>query len=101
MATIYSAEQIRIPPELPEILKNYAKFIIKQQPSNIMQASATYFSKLSTQTRQTQDGKLTDEQLQIFLRKFSVSNPIVTRKEIQEACEWADITAIQINDTFA
>jgi hypothetical protein len=39
-APIYSAEQIRIPPELPEILKNYAKFIIKTHPGNIFEASA-------------------------------------------------------------
>jgi hypothetical protein len=37
---IYSAEQIRIPPELPEILKNYAKFIIKTQPVDIITASS-------------------------------------------------------------
>lgn len=39
---IYSAEQIRIPPELPEILKNYAKYIIKNQPQDIVGSSATY-----------------------------------------------------------
>jgi hypothetical protein len=39
---IFSAEQIRIPPELPEILKNYAKFIIKTHPQDIFQASAEY-----------------------------------------------------------
>jgi hypothetical protein len=39
---IYSAEQIRIPPELPEILKSYAKFIIKNQPEDIIGSSATY-----------------------------------------------------------
>jgi hypothetical protein len=39
---IYSAEQIKIPPELPDILKNYAKFVIKSNPEDILQASAEY-----------------------------------------------------------
>jgi hypothetical protein len=42
MDPLYSAEQIKIPPSLPEILKNYAKFIIKTQPRDILQSSAEY-----------------------------------------------------------
>ena len=37
---IYSTEQIHIPPQLADILKNYTKFIIKTQPLNINNASA-------------------------------------------------------------
>ena len=37
---MYCAEQINIPSELPEILKNYTKFIIRSQPTNIAAASA-------------------------------------------------------------
>ena len=39
---IYSAEQIRIPPEFPDILKEYSKFILKSQPSDLVVASAEY-----------------------------------------------------------
>lgn len=87
---IYSAEQIRIPPELPEILKNYAKYIIKNQPEDIVGSSATYvfypyallsltpsttklpsyFTKLLNQTKQAgKDGKLVNAQLVTFLKK--------------------------------
>jgi hypothetical protein len=40
--SLFSAEQIKIPSELPEIMKNYTKFIIKTQPQDIMAASAEY-----------------------------------------------------------
>jgi hypothetical protein len=43
-ATIYSSEQIKIPPDMPEILKNYAKFVLKTNPTDIMAASAEYLS---------------------------------------------------------
>ena len=41
---IYSSEQIKIPPDMPEILKNYAKFVLKTNPTDIMAASAEYIS---------------------------------------------------------
>ena len=89
---IYSAEQIRIPPELPEILKNYAKYIIKNQPQDIVGSSATYclsifipihpnpfltrpsslsyFTKLLNQSKQAgKDGKLSNAQLNTFVKK--------------------------------
>ena len=37
---IYTAEQIKIPPELPEILKNFTKAAIRSQPSDLLQWSA-------------------------------------------------------------
>ena len=39
---IYSAEQIRIPPELPDMLKEYTKAAIRTQPSDLLQWSAAY-----------------------------------------------------------
>ncbi|KAJ3257784.1 Ropporin-1-like protein [Boothiomyces macroporosus] len=103
MATggIYSAEQIKIPPELPEILKNYAKFIIKSNPPNIIASSQEYFSRLSNQTRAMVGGKLSNEQLTTFYRKFTLQKTTVTRKDIEEACQWADVPASQIADTLA
>ncbi|KAI8900368.1 hypothetical protein BC833DRAFT_582116 [Globomyces pollinis-pini] len=99
-ATIYSAEQIVIPPELPEILKNYAKYIIKQQPKDIIIASSEYFGRLSTQTKQLQGGKLSKQQLLTFYKKFSISKPNVTKLDIQEGCEWADVPLHQVADTL-
>ena len=37
---IYSAEQIRIPPELPDMLKEFTKAAIRTQPSDLLQWSA-------------------------------------------------------------
>ncbi|KAJ3326521.1 hypothetical protein HDU91_004637, partial [Kappamyces sp. JEL0680] len=51
------------------------------------------------------DGKLNNSQLQTFLKKvaarmpnhgqFTLAKPLVTQKEIVEACEWADISQNQ------
>jgi hypothetical protein len=104
---LFSAEQIKIPPELPEILKNYAKFVIKNHPENIYEASAEYprltryFTKLATQSRQTVDAKLNVEQLTTFFKRFQASKPIVSHKDIEDACQWADVATSQIQDTFA
>jgi len=45
--TIYSASQINIPAELPDLLKQFTKAAIKTQPSDILQWSAAYFSSLA------------------------------------------------------
>jgi hypothetical protein len=66
MNEMYSAEQIKIPPELPEILKNYAKFIIKNHPEDILKASAEYFQNLASQLK---SALLQDSQLSRFYRK--------------------------------
>ena len=39
---LYSAEQIKIPAELPDIIKEYSKYIIKLNPSDIYAASEEY-----------------------------------------------------------
>lgn len=43
---IFCAEQISVPEELPMILKNYAKAVIRENPTNILEFSANYFEKL-------------------------------------------------------
>ncbi|XP_069368949.1 ropporin-1-like protein [Paralichthys olivaceus] len=44
--TMYCAEQINIPPELPDILKNFTKAAIRTQPKDVLLWSATYFHAL-------------------------------------------------------
>jgi len=44
---IYCIEQVRIPPELPDIMKNYAKHIIRTQPDDVITESYEYFKKLN------------------------------------------------------
>ena len=36
---IFCAEQIEVPPELPEILKNYSKAVIRKNPNDIVDFS--------------------------------------------------------------
>ncbi|NXS51674.1 ROP1L protein, partial [Brachypteracias leptosomus] len=45
--TMYCAQQIKIPPELPDILKQFTKAAIRTQPHDILQWAAAYFSALS------------------------------------------------------
>ena len=47
---IFAAEQISVPEELPGILKNYAKEVIKSNPKDIISFSANYFEKLYEET---------------------------------------------------
>uniref|UniRef100_A0A8C8C4W1 Ropporin-1-like protein n=1 Tax=Oncorhynchus tshawytscha TaxID=74940 RepID=A0A8C8C4W1_ONCTS len=44
---MYCEQQINIPPELPDILKQFTKAAIRTQPHDILQWSAAYFSALS------------------------------------------------------
>ncbi|CAN9506142.1 unnamed protein product [Ophioblennius macclurei] len=45
--TFYCAEQINIPPELPDILKSFTKAAIRTQPKDVLLWSAAYFNALS------------------------------------------------------
>lgn len=38
--TLFCAQQIRIPPELPDILKQFTKAAIRTQPADVLQWSA-------------------------------------------------------------
>jgi hypothetical protein len=40
---IFSADQIVVPEELPEILKEFSKEVIRQNPSDVIQFSKEYF----------------------------------------------------------
>ncbi|XP_068160373.1 ropporin-1-like protein [Antennarius striatus] len=45
--TFYCHQQIDIPPQLPDILKNFTKAAIRTQPKDLLLWSASYFSALS------------------------------------------------------
>ncbi|XP_060921029.1 ropporin-1-like protein isoform X1 [Labrus mixtus] len=45
--TMYCSQQINIPPELPDILKNFTKAAIRTQPKDLMLWSSAYFNALS------------------------------------------------------
>ena len=43
---IFSAEQITVQQDLPTILKNYSKEVIRKSPNDIIQFSRAYFEEL-------------------------------------------------------
>ena len=43
---IFCAEQIEVPETLPEILKNYAKAVIRNNPEDLIGFSRRYFEDL-------------------------------------------------------
>ena len=45
---MYCAEQIKIPPSLPDILKQFTKAAIRTQPGDLLAWSAAYFDALSS-----------------------------------------------------
>ena len=40
---IFSADQIVVPPELPNILKDYSKEVIRENPADLVAFSKEYF----------------------------------------------------------
>lgn len=42
---IFSADQIQVPEELPQILKEFSKEVIRNNPSDIVEFSMKYFQK--------------------------------------------------------
>ncbi|NXX45767.1 ROP1L protein, partial [Tricholaema leucomelas] len=45
--TIFCSQQIKMPPELPDILKQFTKAAVRTQPCDVLQWAAAYFSALS------------------------------------------------------
>lgn len=98
---VYCAEQIKIPPELPDILKKYAKHIIRTQPSDILSVSAEYFGRLAHQKSQV-GKRLTQNQLEAFyLKIFRKDKKEVTKKELEEGCVQAEVTSAQMNEVIS
>ncbi|EPZ34719.1 hypothetical protein O9G_004026 [Rozella allomycis CSF55] len=67
--SIYTAEQIRIPSEFPDILKNYAKSVLKDQPNDVYTYSIEYFQNV--QKSRPSLKKLSDSQLWALYQKMA------------------------------
>ena len=62
---IFCAEQIEVPDALPEILKNYSKAVIRENPENIISFSRKYFENLKAErdkNKKESEATLDDEQ---------------------------------------
>jgi hypothetical protein len=99
---IYSAEQIKIPPRLPDILKDYTKYMLKTQPIDLVEASAEYFKRLANATAAIEPGGLSPLQLEsVFNRFYSGAGQDfrhVSVREVIAACEEASISHAQASE---
>jgi len=48
---IFSAEQIVVPEELPEILKDFSKEVIRNNPPDIIKFSREYFTRKAAENK--------------------------------------------------
>ena len=48
---IFSAEQIVVPDELPEILKDFSKEVIRNNPPDIIKFSREYFTRKAAEEK--------------------------------------------------
>ena len=48
---IFSAEQIVVPEALPEILKDFSKEVIRNNPSDIIKFSREYFTRKAAENK--------------------------------------------------
>ncbi|KAI8801382.1 hypothetical protein BJ742DRAFT_779345 [Cladochytrium replicatum] len=97
--SLYCAEQIHIPSELPDVLKNYTKHILRTQPADIIASSAEYFGRLTKQRNQASNKRVSNMQLEAVYVKFANrDNPLVLRKDIDDVCTALGISYPQIND---
>lgn len=63
---LYAGEQIHIPPELPEVLKQFTKAAIKTQPDNTYLWAAQYFEALAANRQPPVKSRLVLERTQII-----------------------------------
>mmetsp|Transcript_10351 Transcript_10351/g.24495 ORF Transcript_10351/g.24495 Transcript_10351/m.24495 type:complete len:210 (-) Transcript_10351:299-928(-) len=101
---MYCAEQITIPENLGEILKAYAKEVIRQQPQNIFEFSARYFAQLDQQEDQYLDGGTEELQRDHVVRlvmecKDQLKEDVELAK-LRELCEVAGVPAAIVNETL-
>ena len=64
---IFCAEQIEVPDALPEILKNYSKAVIRNNPENIISFSRKYFEDLKAE--RDKNKKDSEETLDVETKK--------------------------------
>ena len=58
---IYCSEQIYVPEDLPNIMKNYSKAVIRAQPADLVQFSLEYFQREVEKKQQME--QVTDESI--------------------------------------
>ncbi|XP_065839453.1 ropporin-1-like protein [Oscarella lobularis] len=92
---LYCPEQIKIPPNLPNILKEFTKSAIRTQPKDLVKWSHGYFQALAAgerppvkerfeiPTKEAKKGKLTKGTLQVLHKQLGSSN-VVKKEQLTE-----------------
>jgi len=106
---MYCSQQINIPPELPNILKQFTKAAIRTQPSDLLQWAAAYFEALSKgekppvkerldfQMGQVKDKTLTKESVAVLHRQLG-DKPIVEYSKVQDKWHALCLSSDELND---
>ena len=58
---IFSAEQIEVPQDLPEILKDFSKEVIRSNPSDLVKFSREYFEQKANESKSKANNWRLDE----------------------------------------
>jgi len=92
---MYCSQQINIPPELPDILKQFTKAAIRTQPNDVLQWAAAYFNALANgekppvkerldfQLGQAMDKPLTKEAIAVLHRQLG-DKPVVELSSVEQ-----------------
>lgn len=64
---IFSAEQIAVPPELPHVLKDWTKAVIRENPTDLLAFSLQYFQ---SKTQLASQRKATETQVRRIRQTF-------------------------------
>eukprot|EP00771_Trimastix_marina_P003796 gnl/Trimastix_PCT/520.p1 GENE.gnl/Trimastix_PCT/520~~gnl/Trimastix_PCT/520.p1 ORF type:complete len:222 (+),score=62.82 gnl/Trimastix_PCT/520:66-731(+) len=96
---IFCAEDIVVPVDLPDILKNFTKEVIRANPDNIIEFSASYFTKLAQYT-QGEAYKLAPDSfpmLRDLLSNMDTEHSgMLSKEQIIDACTEIDISEMTV-----
>ncbi|KAK2565242.1 Ropporin-1-like protein [Acropora cervicornis] len=97
---IYCSQQINIPPELPDVLKQFTKAAIRTQPKDVLQWAYAYFDALSKGETPPLGGKPIIELSSLEEKWKHFSLPKETLEELlrigsfPEELKWLDFLAL-------
>eukprot|EP00775_Hariotina_reticulata_P009913 gene9913-10069_t len=98
---IYCAEQIQVPPNLADVLRTFAKEVIRNNPANVIEFSSRYFADLAEKHNALHavvpPGKQQLRQAYLQLKE----TPKVPLADLIIACQTADITGETIKSVAA
>lgn len=108
---MYCSQQISIPPQLPDILKQFTKAAIRTQPADVLQWAAAYFEALANNEKppvkerldfqfgELHDKPLTKEAIAVLHRQLG-DKPIVELSKVQDKWQSLCLPHDDLNDVM-